>query len=478
VFSLPRKNVFLKRLALWSLLWGTIGLMGCPDPITVDGEETEPDFLYRVENGAMVDAEDAHLYFRGMNVANAAKGTEDHLVDITDEDIAIFKENGIRQARLLTFWKAITPDEPGVVDEAYLDKFLERVKKLTDNDIYVVIDMHQDLWGAPFVNHGAPTWACPEELQAGYEAQSPWWSNYTSEQVSGCFDHFWESPTLQDNFASAWVAMAEKVCGEDKVLGFDLMNEPYTGQDHMTASFDNEYLMGLYEMLMEKIDTVCGDRLYFVEPSELAQLGLADPMVFPTRFKDRMVYAGHFYPSYVHESDGGGYDGDKDALRHIFMRHFEYYINENIPVWVGELGGYTSSANFDVYLQDLYGLFHEYGFSSAWWDYSKSDGGFSFLSEAGSVKSVFEPVFGTPHPLSFPSPISVTPFFESSDLTVSFQCVEGKRIQVAVPHVGCSCAHNPVGQMGALETSISDTLVWDVACEKDGETTLTCSCED
>ena len=47
-----------------------------------------------------------------------------------------------------------------------------------------------------------------------------------------------------------WRVMAKRTCGNDKVLGFDVLNEPYTGQAHMTEDFDIEYLMPFYEKAM------------------------------------------------------------------------------------------------------------------------------------------------------------------------------------------------------------------------------------
>ena len=268
-----------------------------PEPM----EETR-DLMYRVQGSAIKDRAGHTLYLRGMNVANRMKDVDGYLIDFDQSERDTLKASGITVIRLLTFWTAIMPVD-GEVDADYLERFRAFLDSFTDDGFWVIVDMHQDLWGRPFRNHGAPPWACPEELQEGYVTVSPWWANYTSEQVSGCFDHFWDTPELHEKFNEAWRIMASSVCNNDKVLGFDVLNEPYTGQTHMTADFDNEYLMPFYEKAMQAIDEVCDDRIFFLEPSSLGVLGLADPIQFPESYDDRIVYSGHFYPRYVHEVD-------------------------------------------------------------------------------------------------------------------------------------------------------------------------------
>lgn len=136
-------------------------LGACP---VVDGEpEPDPSASYEVAEGAIWTPDGHALGLRGVNLHEDAKWTEGHLVPLDDQERELVVRSGFNSVRMLTFWGAITP-EPGVVDEAYLDGLEAEVQALSAEGLYIVLDMHQDLWGEPFGN-GAPEWACPAELK-------------------------------------------------------------------------------------------------------------------------------------------------------------------------------------------------------------------------------------------------------------------------------------------------------------------------
>ena len=53
---------------------------------------------------------------------------------------------GFNTVRLLATWEAIEPDARGEYDEAYLDYYEEMVRIAGEHGIYVLVDMHQDLF--------------------------------------------------------------------------------------------------------------------------------------------------------------------------------------------------------------------------------------------------------------------------------------------------------------------------------------------
>jgi endoglycosylceramidase len=74
------------------------------------------------------------------------------------------REWGFNFARFLITWDGLEP-APGVYDEAYLDRVAERMDWFRAAGIYVVLDMHQDVYGAvdsdgrSIGGNGAPPWA-------------------------------------------------------------------------------------------------------------------------------------------------------------------------------------------------------------------------------------------------------------------------------------------------------------------------------
>jgi len=457
-----------------TLLILVFSLLGCPQA-TEEEKSTEDviPYTYWVSGDEIKNQAGDTLYLRGMNIENTMKDIDGYLIEISDEDIKTLKESGITMIRLLTFWTAIHPEE-GQLDTEYLDGYLALLNQLTEAGFWVVVDMHQDLWGQPFRNHGAPPWACPDELKEGFEYTSPWWSNYTSAQVSGCFDHFWDTPALHEKFFDAWRVMAEATCKNDLVLGFDIINEPYTGQTHMTEDFDIEYLMPFYEKAMAAIDEVCDDRIYFLEPSSLRVLGVAEAFDIPKEYEDRIVYSGHFYPVYVHEPEGGGYDGDTEALITLFRKQFGPHIDAGRSIWVGEYGGYTESPNFDLYLKDLHTYWEANNIHHAYWDYRAADGYFNFRDSNRERKQVFDHVFPLPLPKRLPGSPAVVPDYDTGQVGMTFRCNAGETGEVLMPHEQCDC----VAADDILGNIIKEDYLFVFECINEGQVSLDCDCEE
>lgn len=457
----------MRRVIVIPLLLGLVGVC------CTDGDDASPARMYYVQDGVMRDSDGHVLLLRSVSFSGQAKWTDDHLFPFTSADIDTLLSSGINSVRMLTFWKAVTPDAPGEVDQSYVDAFAAQVDQLAAAGLYVVVDMHQDLWGVPFNSHGAPGWACPPEITDGYEPSGAWWTNYATPQVTGCFDLFWEDLSLQQDFIDAWTALATAVCPQERVVGFDLMNEPYPGSALFDAGWDNDVLMPFYERVSEAIEEVCPGRLYFVEPSASFVIGWAQPLVVDEALRDRVVYAGHFYPQEVHEPSGTGYDGDVAAMAERVWYSVGTQVANSTAVWVGEYGGMTDSPSFDLYLRDLHTIYASHNISTALWDYSRSDGGFAMLDDAGVLKPVFADVYLTPTPTLLPTPPVQTPDWENRSITLDFDCVVGRSVTVLLPTAGCGCAATPTD---ALEPLGTDAGFVDGACLRDAPVTLECGC--
>ncbi len=447
---------------------------GTPD-VGADAELIDtPTALYRAEGGHILTADDHVLLLRGVNVSGVAKNTSDYLFPLTQEDVDVLRQGGMNSVRLLTFWCAVSPDGPGETNADYLEAFAARAQMLTDAGMYVIIDMHQDLWGQPFANHGAPEWACPAELAEGYQAASPWYANYGSDQVTACFDNFWGDPALRAAMVDAWVAVAEAVCPLEGVVGFDHINEPWSGSELLNPDFDNDVLMPFYREVMAGIDAVCPGRLHFLERGGGGVLGLADVLQIPDDVRQQVVYAPHFYPQEVHDPSPTGYSMTKEALEARLLDEFGTHLSAGVPVWIGEFGGMTSNPNFDVYIQDLHEIFLEHGIMSALWDYVVDSGGFGYLEAPGQPKPVFDTVYRLPGFTLLPSaPEALGADWDAREVMARFVCEPGKRVEVLLPNDGCTCATNPV-EMVTPPTPVVGMAI--ATCQSTGVVEMTCGC--
>lgn len=196
----------------------------------------------RVTNGVLTDSTGRTLILNGLNHVN--KNPSDNYLHADDEALfKKFKSWGFNLIRYGIIWDGLEP-EPGVINETYLKEIDKRVKWAEENDLWLMLDMHQDLYGQEF-SDGAPAWATLTK-QAPHHTGAIWSDSYLiSPAVHSAFDSFWENlPAsdgvgIQDHYINLWQIIAERYKDSPAVLGFDVMNEPFPG------SQANEVLGGL-----------------------------------------------------------------------------------------------------------------------------------------------------------------------------------------------------------------------------------------
>jgi endoglycosylceramidase len=174
------------------------------------------------------------LLLHGINIINKNQ-PEGYTARIEQPDFAAIHSWGMNCVRLGILWDGLEP-QLGRIDEAYLDRIARIVGWAKAEGLYVLIDMHQDLFSVKF-SDGAPAWATLDDGKP-YTPTAVWSdAYYTSEAVQRALDHFWgNSPGpdgvgLQDHYARVWRRVAERFKDEPAVLGYDLMNEPFPGVD-------------------------------------------------------------------------------------------------------------------------------------------------------------------------------------------------------------------------------------------------------
>jgi endoglycosylceramidase len=194
------------------------------------------------------------LLLHGLNFVNKSQA-EGYTKNFDPSDFAAIRSWGMNCVRLGILWDGLEP-QPGRINEDYLERIARIVGWAKAEGLYVLLDMHQDLFSVKF-SDGAPAWAT---LDDGHPyTPTPVWSDayYTSPAVQTALDHFWaNSPGpdglgLQDHYARVWQRVAERFRNEPAVLGYDLMNEPFPGQD--AARLQLAVLAKLSELLHSKL---------------------------------------------------------------------------------------------------------------------------------------------------------------------------------------------------------------------------------
>ena len=203
--------------------------------LMLTGVAIAADGFVSVKDGRFVDDAGRHVILNGINVGGKHKNT-DYVSWHGPDDFARMREWGFNCVRLLIIWAAIEP-ECGKYDEAFLRRIDERIAWAKANGLYVLVDMHQDLWGEKVPGgDGAPAWASLDGGRKHVHTSDHWGDAYlTSPMIQTCFDSFWANKPgpdgvgIQDRFALAWRHVAKRYADEPAVIGYDLLNEPFPG---------------------------------------------------------------------------------------------------------------------------------------------------------------------------------------------------------------------------------------------------------
>jgi endoglycosylceramidase len=203
-----------------------------------------------VEGQKFIDPKGRQVLFSGINFISK-NPEENYMPKQGKETFEEFKRWGFNCIRLGIIWDGLEP-EPGKYNEAYLEEIDRRIQWAAENDLYVYLDMHQDLYGAKY-SDGAPDWATLDEGQPHYTG-AVWSDSYLiSPAVQTAFDNFWKNTPasdgigIQDHYANLWKHLAERYANNNTIIGYDIMNEPFMGS---SAQQVLPMMLGAYAMVL------------------------------------------------------------------------------------------------------------------------------------------------------------------------------------------------------------------------------------
>lgn len=169
----------------------------------------------------------------------------------SDADAARMASLGFDVVRLGIIWQGMEPGnagpnskavcsagafhDPGQYDPATVERYLDRVKQVVDllakYHIYTLLDMHQDVYSSVFGGEGAPPWAVCTGGSSIVPPKGRWSNAYSQAALDNAVGHFWANDVagdLQGEYIRVWQAVAQRFKDDPWVLGYDLMNEPFS----------------------------------------------------------------------------------------------------------------------------------------------------------------------------------------------------------------------------------------------------------
>lgn len=336
------------------------------------------------------------LILHGLNTSSGAKAHPERIPWISEADV--IRENtefGFNFVRYLIFWDFVEP-EKGQLNSAYLDEVQKRVEWYTNQGMYVMLDMHQDIYSLEFGGDGAPAWAIRSDGASWeIEMDGPWWLKNISPAVINSWNNFWaysKHKDLQDHYIEMWKFVAQRFKDNPKVIGYDLMNEPWAGdlvKAFITGEFEKNHLTRFYRRIIPAMREVDQVKYLFFEPAP-APVTFGMPSHLRT-IRDaipesRVVYAPHIYPLGTHEGKPYGGNDKKNVRDWHRERKKEVKRFGRIPLMCGEFGLSPSVKDYDVYLRDITGIFDENLWHWAYW--SNDRGGWSPLNADGTETAI------------------------------------------------------------------------------------------
>jgi endoglycosylceramidase len=203
-------------------------------------------------------------------------------------DAKFLARHGFDAIRLGVIYKAVEPNPPTGGKPSYDDRYLAHIvrtqKTLARHGVFSLIDFHQDLFNEKFQGEGWPDWQVQDDGLANPQNGFPY--NYlTNPALNRAFDHFWANDTvggvkLQDEYAAAWKHVARRFSGANRVLGYDILNEPWPGSEWETCAqpegcpaFDAGPLAAMTRKSTRAIRKVDRRHVVWQEPNVLFNFG-------------------------------------------------------------------------------------------------------------------------------------------------------------------------------------------------------------
>jgi len=218
---------------------------------------------------------------------------------LSDIDAKNLESWGFNIVRLGVMWPGLEPGARGDFNMTYLEEIDKIVKNLEKSNIYVILDLHQDIWHRKFCGEGVPDYVyelCissePESTkefplpavnatypndETGVPALDSCLSEmfatyYLSAEVGAGFQCLYNNDhSLWDAMGDFWVTVAKKFSQSSNVLGYELINEPWAGDVYedpkrlLPQVTEKNYLAPLYTHLHNAIRTVDDEKIIFFE---------------------------------------------------------------------------------------------------------------------------------------------------------------------------------------------------------------------
>lgn len=265
--------------------------------------------------------------------------------------IDMVKEAGFNVLRVPCSWGTHMDETTYEVDGEWMDRVQEIVNYGIDNDMFVILNTHHEEWYMPV-----------------------------------------ESDVEEDlkQLEALWKQIAERFKGYDEHLIFEGVNEPRLRGDgaEWTGTSESREIVNRYaKTFVETVRASGGnnaDRCLMVTPYAASSSPTNMQALELPEQSDKLIVSIHAYLPYSFALDTKGtdvYNPDDTSIKDLFSNIKTYFLDNDIPVIVGEFGS-VNKDNLEDRVQcltDYLTTAKEYGVPCVWWDnYARVGNGENF----------------------------------------------------------------------------------------------------
>src|SRR5207302_7126223 len=285
--------------------------------------------------------------------------------------------------------------------------------------ISVVIDMQQNAWSKEVYTAACETSVAPFQPLRGFDGAPLWASQHITpacalngvreldpavqEDFQKLYD---DAPApdgvgLQEHYADAMLALAQRFHEEPTVAGYETINEPSPGFNALPGEVDATELFPFYGKVVNYVVShVPGfHQLFFIEPNVERDVTDFSAIVTPWSAYSsypNVVYAPHVYT--------GVFTLDQQVTSTRFFPSEGGYMSAisdakalGLPLWIGEFG--NNPADDNTLLRTSYELQDRYGLGGTLWLWKENANDIN--------RAVFWGVYGPPFPPGTPQPARI-----------------------------------------------------------------------
>lgn len=323
-----------------------------------------------VENGNFVDASGNVVVLRGIALSQHGK-----IPPFTPAaDPAIYTRLhalGYNMIRDQFNWEAFEPS-PGQYNASYLAYYQTTVANAAAAGLYVVVDVHQDLWSRNTFGgcgEGMPLWSLPPYVTAvtpRNDSSCASWgltALFNGSTLDQMFNDFFDD---RYGLRTRYLAMLDRLVPALKsygnVIGYEPINEPWGYAANLQA---------FHQMAVNEVRKFDPSAIAFIEP--VVDFNVLDgggmqtqanksPFLGPAPTYGNVAFAPHYYNPYVIETNiwlGDSSSGKIAAMQQLARQW-------GAALWLGEFGA-SNKGNMLGYLDDIYAQLDAGGISSSTW---------------------------------------------------------------------------------------------------------------